>query len=55
MFAFSTMDFGVKTSERMISDVVQIQLHTSLYSQLSALQTAQIYIADFRSKTTDDF
>ena len=30
--AYSRVDFGVKTSGRMFSDVVQIQLNTSLYS-----------------------
>ena len=55
MFVSSGLNFGVKTSGRMFSYVVQIQLNTSLYSQLTALQRAQISIADFRSKTTGIF
>ena len=45
------MDLGVKTSGRMFSDVVQIQLNT-LYSQFNALQRAHVIIADIRPKLT---
>ena len=38
VWTYSRMDFAVKTSGRMISDVVHIQLNTSLYSQFTALQ-----------------
>ena len=49
------MDFVVKTSGRMFSDVVQIQPNTSLYSQFTALQGAYVFIADFRPKLTGVF
>ena len=47
MFVCSRMDFGVKTSERVFSGVVQIQLNTSVCSQFTALQRAHVIIADF--------
>ena len=53
--AYSKMDFEVKTSWEMFSDVVQIQLDTSLYSQFTALQRAHVIIADFRPKFTGVF
>ena len=46
------MDFEAQTLERMFSDVVQIQLNTSLYIQLTALQRAHVIVADFRPKLT---
>ena len=49
------MEFGVKTSGRMFSDVVQIQLNTNLYIQFIALQTANVIIADFQPKLTGVF
>ena len=50
VFAYSRMDFGMKISEQMFSDVVQIELNTSLYGQFSELQSAHVIIADFRPK-----
>ena len=55
MFAFSKMNLGVKTSERMFSDKVQMQLNISLYSLFTALQSACVIIADFRPKPTGVF
>ena len=55
VLVYSRMDFGVKTSEWMFFDVVQIQLNTSLYSQFTALQRAHVIIAAFRPKPTDVF
>ena len=52
MFAYGRMDFGLKTSERMFSDVEQIQLNASVYSQYTALHRAHVNIADFRPKLT---
>ena len=55
VFADCRMDFAVETSKRMFSDVVQIQLDTSLYSQYTALQRAHVTIADFWLKLTRGF
>ena len=55
VFAYSRMDFGTKTSERMFSDVRQIQLTVSLYSQFTALQTAHVIISGSQPKLTDVF
>ena len=55
MCAYSRKDFGVKLSGRMFSDVVHIQLNTSLYSQFDALQRAHVVNADFRLKLTGVF
>ena len=49
------MDFEVKTSERMFSDVVQIQLNTRLNGQFTSLQRAHVVIAGFRPKLTGVF
>ena len=49
------MDFGVKTSERIFSDVVWIQLNSSLYSQVTELQMAHVIIVDFRPNLTGVF
>ena len=49
------MDLGVKTLGRMFSDVVQIELNTSLHSQYTALQRLHLVIADFRPKPTGVF
>ena len=55
MYVYCRKDFGVKTLERMFSDVAQIQLNTSLYSQFTALQRAHVIIADFWPKLTGVF
>ena len=55
MCAYSRMDFAVKTSGRMFSEVVQIQLNTRLNSQITALQRAHLIIADSRPKLTGVF
>ena len=55
MLAYSRMNFGVKTSERMFSDVVQIQPNISLYSQFTAIQRALVNIAVLRPKLTGVF
>ena len=55
VFVCSRMDFGLKTSERMFSDVVQFQLNTSVYSQFTALQRAYVNIAGFLTKLTGVF
>ena len=55
MYAYSRMDIGVKTSVQMFSDVVQIQLNSSLCSQFTALQRAYVFIAGFRPKLTGVF
>ena len=55
MATYSKMDLGVKTSGQTFSDVVQIQLYTFLYSQITALQRAYVIIADFRPKLTGLF
>ena len=55
LFAYSRIDFGMKTSELMLSDVVQIQLKTSLYSHYTSLQRADVNFADFRPKLTGVF
>ena len=49
------MDFGVKTSERMFSDVVPIQLNKSLYSQYTVSEKAHVIFADFRPNLTGVF
>ena len=55
MIVYSTMNLGVKTSERMFYDVVQIQLNTSVYSQFESLQRAHVIIAGLRPKLTGVF
>ena len=50
MCPYSRLDFGMKTWGRMFSDVVQIQLKTSLYTQFNALQRAHVIIAGFWPK-----
>ena len=55
MCAYSRMDFGVKTSGRMFSDLVRIQLNTNPYSKFTALRRAHVIIADFRPKLTGVF
>ena len=45
--AYSRMDIGVKTTGRIFSDVVQIQVNTSIYSHFTALQNAHVNFADF--------
>ena len=52
MYAYCWMGFDVKTSERMFSDVVQIQLNTILYSQFTALERAHVINAYLRPKLT---
>ena len=55
VLAYSRMDFGVKTLKQMFSDVVQLQLNTSLFSQFTALEKARVIIAGFRPKLTGVF
>ena len=55
VFVKNRMDFGVKKSERMFFNVVQIQLNTSLYSQFTASQRAHVIIAVFWLKLTGSF
>ena len=55
MCAYSRPDFGVKTSGRMFTDVVQIQFSTSLYSQFTALPRGHVNIAYFRPKLSGVF
>ena len=47
---YKKIDFGVKISGRMFSDVVQIQASKSLYSRFTALQSAHVNIANFWPK-----
>ena len=49
------MEIGVKTSGRMFSDVVQVQLNTNLYIQFIALQTANVIIPSIQPKLTGVF
>ena len=44
---YSRMDFIVKTSGQMFSDMVQIQLNTSLFSQFTTIHRVHIIIANF--------
>ena len=55
VYVYRRVDFGVKTSERMCSDVVQIQLNIDLNSQFTALRGAHVIIADFWPKLTGEF
>ena len=55
MYAYSRMDFGVKTAGRIFSNVVHVQLNTSLHSQLTALQRAHAIVAGFGPKPTSVF
>ena len=55
MYTYRRVDFGVKTLERMCSDVVQLQLSVNLYSQFTALRRAHVNIADFWPKLTGVF